>query len=193
MSVRLINSQASTLTLAVTTARPNNYLVSTFETAGGNQAIGQRCVDYLQRVISGNESAYDSTHPPSIAISLVGNAVQANATLTCVSVIATNTVVINGVTFTAVDSGATGNQFVRSGTDSVTATNLAAAINASVTALVSGYVTAAASSNVVTVSSTNFGIYGNQVTLTTGGGTIVASTARLIAGAADATAQTLNF
>lgn len=185
--------QTSTLNVSIITARPNNWLVSNFETAGGNRAIALRVADYITRVLSGNESAYGSGNAPSIALSITGNAVRASATLTCVTVIATNTVVVNGVTFTAVNSGATGNQWNKGSTDTECATNLAASINASATALVSGYVTATSSSNVVTVYSTNYGIYGNQVTLTSAGGTISVSSARLISGAADATALTLSF
>ncbi len=185
--------QTSTLKVTLITARSNGWLTTNFETAGGPHAIAQRLSDYITRIQCGNELAYGTSQPPSIAMSIEGNAVRASGTLTCVSVIATNTVLINGVEFAAVNSGATGNQFVRSATDSVTATNLAAAINASVTALVSGYVTAVASSNVVTVYSTNYGIYGNQVTMSTTGGTITSSVTRLASGAVDATSQTLSF
>lgn len=185
--------QTSTLKVTLISNRDNGWLSQNFETAGGNRAIGQRLADYVTRIFSGAEASYAGVTPPTISMSIEGNAVRASATLTCVSVIATNTVVINGVSFAAVNSGATGNQFVRSGTDSVTATNLAAAINASASALVSGYVTAVAASNVVTVYSVFYGIGGNQVTLTTGGGTIAASTARLIGGAVDATALSLTY
>lgn len=185
--------QNSTLNVSIITARPELWLESNFETAGGKTAIAQRLVDYIQRIISGNELAYGTSQPPSLALSITGNAVRASGTLTCVSVIATDTVLINGVEFAAVNSGATGNQFVRTADNTVTATNLAAAINASVTALVSGYVTATSALGVVTVYSTNYGIFGNQVTMSTTGGTITSSVTRLAGGIADATAQTLSF
>lgn len=185
--------QASTLRITLVSARDNGWLTTNFETAGGSRAIAQRLAQYIERISTGNESAYSAGNPPSIVMNIKGNAVRASATLTCVSVIATDTVVINGVTFTAVDSGASTNQFVRASSNTTTATNLAAAINASATALVSGYVTATSSLGVVTVFSTDYGIYGNQVTLTTSGGTITASSTRLVSGAVDATAQTLNF
>ncbi len=181
------------LKLAVSTARPDSYLESNFETAGGKTAIAQRIVDYIQRVISGNESAMSTSIPPQIAISVQENEVRASGTLTSVSVIATNSVVINGVSFAAVDSGATGNQFVRTADNAVTSTNLAAAINASVTALIAGYVTASALSNVVTVTSVFYGLAGNTMTMSTTGGTITSSVTRLASGAVDATAQTLQF
>lgn len=185
--------QTSTLRVTLITARSNGWLSQNFETAGGPHAIAQRLSDYINSIQTGSESAYSAGNPPSIALNIKGNAVRASATLTCVSVIATDTVVINGVTFAAVDSAPSTNQFVRAVSNTTTATNLAAAINASATALVSGYVTATSALGVVTVFSTDYGIYGNQVTLTTTGGTIAASSARLISGAVDATAQTLNF
>lgn len=120
-----------------------------------------------------------------------GTAVAATGTLTLVSTVATNTCVINGVTFTAIASGATGNQFNVGGSDTITAANLAATINASVTALIPGYVTATSALGVVTVSSAFLGTAGNQVTLT-GGSNITASAARLTGGAA-AAANTYHY
>lgn len=181
------------LNLAITTKRPTADLTAKFETVGGKNTILQRIINYLESISGGCELAQDATHPPSVAISVQGNAVQALATLTCVSVIATDTVVINGVTFTARNSAPAANEFVRATSNTTTATNLAAAINASVTALVAGYVTATSALGVVTVTSAFYGLAGNQTTLTTTGGTITASTAALISGAVDATAQTLNF
>ena len=183
----------SVLNLAITTSRPDTYLVSTFEAVGGNRAIAERIKQYLERVATGSESALSSGNPPGIAVSVQGSAVRASATLTCVSVIATDTVVINGVTFTAVDSAPSTNQFVRAASNTTTATNLAAAINASATALVAGYVTATSAVGVVTVYSAFYSTAGNQTTLTTAGGTITASSSRLISGAADAAALNLTF
>ena len=50
--------------------------------------------------------------------------------ITLASVVATNTVTIDGVVFTAIASGATGTQFNVGGNDTATAVNLAASINA---------------------------------------------------------------
>ncbi len=183
----------STLKLKIASARPTNQLVASFETAGGSQPIGNRIINFITSLITGTEGALGRNAPPSIAISIQENEVQAHGTLTTTSAIATNTFTINGVTFTAVASGATGNQFNIGGTDTITATNIAAAINGSVTALVAGYVTATSAINVVTITSAFYGLSGNQTAIASGQGTIVASGARLTAGAADATAQTLNF
>lgn len=181
------------LTLVITTARSSQSLTNVFERVGPNHSVAQACSDFINSVQTGTELAQGTGQPPSIAISVQGNAVRASATLTCVSVIQGDTVVINGVTFTAKDATTTANEFVRAVSNTTTATNLAASINASVTALVAGYVTATSALGVVTVYSTNYGLQGNMVTLTTTGGTITASSATLIGGANDATAQTLNF
>ncbi len=183
----------SILKLKISSARPTNQLVASFETAGGNHAIAQRIVNFLESLQTGTELALGTGLPPAIAISIQENEVQAHGTLTLTTVIATNTFTINGVTFTGVASGATGNQFNIGGTDTITAANIAAAINGSVTALVAGYVTATSAINVVTVTSAFYGTSGNMTTLASGQASIVASAARLIAGAADPTAQTLNF
>lgn len=181
------------LKLAISSARDDTTLEQQFETAGGARQIAQRIVNYINSLFTGSESAMSSSIPPQIAISIQENEVQASGTLTCVSVIATNSVVINGVSFTAVDSAPGTNEFVRTADNAVTATNLAAAINASATALISGYVTASALSNVVTVTSVFYGLSGNQATMSTTGGTITSSVTRLASGAVDATAQTLQF
>jgi hypothetical protein len=77
-----------------------------FETAGGNRQIGQRVADYVERVISGNELAMSSSIPPQIAISIQENQIQATGSFTFSAVAtADDTVLINGVTFTAVASG----------------------------------------------------------------------------------------
>lgn len=183
----------SVLKLKITTGRPDTYLTSQFETVGGAKAIAQRIAQYVERVLSGNEKAASSSAPPSINIEVQGNQVQASGTYTFASVIATNTILINGVTFTCVASGATGNQFNVGGTDTLTAVAAAAAINASATALIANYVTASSALGVVTITSAFYGLAGNQTTISSPNGTITASGARLTAGAVDATSQTLNF
>jgi len=185
------------LNLVVTTARPDNYLTSTFETAGDKHAIAQRIVNYLQSLQTGSELASGTT-APSIAISVQGNAVRAAGTITFSGNLSANdTILINGVTFTAVASGATGNQFNIGASAALTIVAAAAAINASATALVSSQVSAAATSaTVLTITSLFYGVAGNQCTIAEGvdaGNVMTVSGARLTAGAADATAQTLAF
>jgi phage tail sheath gpL-like len=95
--------------------------------------------------------------------------VQATGTVTLSSMVANDTVTINGTTFTCVNSGATGNQFNKGGTDTITAANLAAAINASATAQVVNNVVATSALTVVTVTCKEVGTIGNLCTLAISG------------------------
>lgn len=116
----------------------------------------------------------------------------ASGTVTCATVIATNTVTIGGVTFTAVTGAAGANQFDRSGgTDTLVAAALAAAINASVTAGVAGCVTATSSGAVVTITAAQPGKIGNAITLASSGSTVAVSGARLANGAETLTSYTV--
>ena len=117
---------------------------------------------------------------------------KATGTFTLASVIATDVVLINGVTLTCVASGATANQFNVGGTDTITATNMAAAINASTSALVSEHVTASAAAAVVTITAKEFGDEGNAITISSPDSTITASGARL-SGGDDALVTTYSF
>lgn len=150
---------------------------------GNAKSTLQGIINILTKGIGGAEQM-------SIQVGLGG--VKASGTLTLTTAIATDAISINGVTFTCVASGATGNQFNLGADDAGDAANLAAAINASVTALVAGYVTATSASNVVTVSAKRAGLLGNAITLASADATIVASGARL-AGGLDGDTETLNL
>lgn len=194
------------LKVKIATARPENWLLSNFENSGGGTVSGdhsklQRLINFITSLHTGSESFYDGADlvpgtdaaaAPQVLFEIVEAETAASATLTFSSTVATNNFVINGVTFTGVASGATGNQFNIGASDAETATNAAAAINASVTALVDGYVIASAADEVVTVTSALPGIAGNQVTLTASAN-ITASLARLAGGAPDANATTVTF
>lgn len=182
------------LNLAISTRRDDATLKAAFETPGTTAAksIAQKIINFLTGVATGSELG-PSGSAPSIAISIEGQKTAASGTFTLDTVIATDVVSINGVSFTAVASGATGNQFNVGADDDETAENLAAAINASATALVDGYVSASAAGPVVTVSAVEPGIVGNTITIASADATITASGARLEGGAADATAKTLSF
>lgn len=123
--------------------------------ANNRMSSGLKLEDYITRVVSGINQG---------KIYVGVDSVVATGTVTLSSHVATNTVTVNGVVFTAVASGATGNQY-NVGTDAVTAANLAAAINASVTAKVQGYVVATAASNVVTINAIRPGVLGNLTTI----------------------------
>lgn len=123
-------------------------------------------------------------------------AVQASGTITFSGTGAANdTILINGVTFTAKASGATGNEWNVGASATLSAAALAAAINASATALVSGLVSAAAVSGVVTITALRAGVDGNAVTIAEGvdsGNAMAVSGARLTGGS-KGTITTLKF
>ncbi len=185
------------LKLSISTGRPSTYYNQKFETVKGKHSIATQLAAFIVSVSTGTEKAMSASIPPRIAISVQENEVRASGTISFSAVAtADDTLIINGVTFTAKASGATGNEFNVGVTATASATNLAAAINASGTALVSGYVTASSLVGVVTVTSAFYGLSGNQTTIAEGvdfGSVITVSGARLTAGAADATAQTLSF
>lgn len=108
---------------------------------------------------------------------------------------ASDTVLINGVTFTAETSGASGNQWNIGSSATQTAANLAAAINASATALASGTVIATSALGVVTLTSLLSGVIGNAITIAKGtdsGSVNTVSGARLTGGAAPTTVSAAN-
>lgn len=107
------------------------------------------------------------------------------------SVIATDVLAINGVSFTCVASGAGANEFNVGLDDAATAINAAAAINASATALAQQVVAVAVDESVV-ITSKQPGVVGNAITISTPDSTITPSGARLTGGA-DGTAYTLDF
>lgn len=97
---------------------------------------------------------------------------------------------ISGATFSG-GAAAANNEFDCTGSNAETATALAAAINASTTALISGQVSASASSAVVTITALHAGVTGNAITLATSDGTDLAvSGARLTGGSAGGSADT---
>jgi hypothetical protein len=167
-----------------------NYQRSVSSKYADVQAVSQ----LLQGVISGNVAG----SPPTVTVSIPENTARATGTFILTSAIATDAVSINGVSFTCVASGAGANQFNVGADDDETAENLAASINASVTALVAGYVTAAkttetASPATVTITSAFPGLAGNQTTIASADVTIVASGARLTGGAVDAGEKVYTF
>lgn len=141
---------------------------------------------FLQQLSSGVRNG-------SLAVTVDnGDGVAASKTLTGSTVAATNTAVINGVTFTAVASGATGNQFNVGGSDAITMANLAATINASASAGVAGVVTAAAVGAVVTVTAVAVGVVGNLIPISATGG-ITAGGSTLSGGSSSTNGTTLTY
>lgn len=118
-----------------------------------------------------------------------GASVAASGTIALSGVSTANdTILINGVTLTCVASGATNNQWNVSGTAALQATEIARAINASSTSLVSGQVVATkTSTSTVTITAVLKGITGNTITIakgTDGGSVMTVSGARLTGGVA---------
>lgn len=93
------------------------------------------------------------------------NGVTASGTITFSSIAAADTVTINGTVFTGTNGTPTGNQFKTGVTDTASATSLAAAINASATAVVVNNLLATSAAAVVTVTSKGEGTLGNLMTL----------------------------
>lgn len=185
------------LNLQIQSRRDDASLKAAFESPGAStkQSISQKIINFISGLSTGSELGPVGS-APSIAISIEGQAVAASGEFVLDTVIATDAVSINGVSFACVASGATGNQFNVGADDEETAANLAAAINGSVTALVTGVVTAAVTDDdpvTVTVTAVQKGLVGNAITIASADGTIVASGARLTGGAPDATAITLGF
>ena len=122
--------------------------------------------------------------------------VYASGTITFSAVASANdTLLVNGVTFTAKASGAGANEFNIGASATASATNLAASINASVTALVSGYVTAASAAGVVTVSAARAGTAGNTSTIAEGvdGGSVITVSGARLTGGTNGTVKTYAF
>lgn len=122
---------------------------------------------------------------------LTATQARANGTATCASVSVADTVTVRGVVFTAAaaENLATG-AFNQSSTDTVCATSLAACINASTNASLSGLVGAKSAAGVVTVYSIAAGTAGNAYTLaSSNGGRLAVSGATLANGAAVANNQ----
>lgn len=108
----------------------------------------------------------------------------ASGTATFASVIATNTLVIGGVTITATNSASpTSTQFTVGASDTITASNAVNTINALTT--LNKVVQATSSAAVVTIFSLIPGTIGNLITLSAGGGTITVGAA--LTGGSDGT------
>jgi len=138
-------------------------------------------IDYLSGLAGGNVSG-------ATLVFGVG-AVRAVGSITQTSTGAANgeTLTVAAVTFTARTSGATGNEWNRSDTVATSATNLAAAINASTDT--NPYVSASASAGVVTVTVLEPGVLGNTITITES----CSNTTRVTpVGGADGTSYTIN-
>jgi len=127
-------------------------------TGAGVKTTLARLLEMFEGLLSGAKSS---------RIRIITGAVKASGTITFTGNPANDeTLTINGVTFTAKTSGATGDQFNIGANVTAHATNLAAAINASTTAKIAGVVEATSELGVVTVKCKVPGKVGNVMTLT---------------------------
>lgn len=128
-----------------------------YTTGAGSPGAIEAIAAYLAR----------NAHNGSILLSYADTAISASTTGTFTGApVADQTMVINGVTFTAKSSGATGNQFNIGSTVTETAANLVAAINASTTAGIINTVRATYAAGVVTFYSVVPGSVGLNIPIT---------------------------
>lgn len=148
----------------------------------------------LQRMVNYFKGLFSGAYANGATIYLKVGEVAATATLTSTgAATAAQTFVLNGVTFTGRASGAVADEFNVSATPATQATNIAAAINASVTAGIPGVVTAAASSGVVTITAVEPGIEGNSLIITEGLSNVTLSSFATSATGANGTEYTLSL
>lgn len=142
--------------LIITSNGTANDFKSVCDLSPGQLPAAVNFLDYIGALTGGNQMA---------KLDFKVGAVQASGTITQTSTGAANneTCTICGVTFTAKTSGATGNEWNRNNTVSVSAANLATAINAS--ADLTGIVTALASEGVVTLTAVVPGLIGNGLVM----------------------------
>ena len=119
-------------------------------------------------------------------------AIAATGTVTCASVLAADTVTVNGLLYTAQSGTKAGNNtlFDMSGTNDQTAADLADSITNDARTGTLNDVTATATTNVVTCTSSVAGAAGNATTLTSSGATLTVSGAVFTSGADIVTSAT---
>jgi hypothetical protein len=142
--------------------------------AGNNLKFANRILRLFRGIAGGIRQAQ---------VDVLAGATQASGTLTLASVVSTNTCVVGLVTYTADTDFAVG------ASDTITAANLAAAINAD--ANQAGIVTATSANAIVTVKALPAGKIGNTIILT-GSANITASGAHLASGA-NGTKRTFTY
>lgn len=143
---------------------PNNS--TTASTPSGNMRVLKEIGFFISDLIHG---VWNSN------TLVIQGGVYATGTAVFSSVIATNTLVIGGVTITAVNSGATSVQFNVGASNTITAANAVTTINALTT--LNKVVQASSSGGTITIVSLVPGTIGNLITLSAGGGTITVGAA----------------
>jgi phage tail sheath gpL-like len=147
---------------------------------------GKICLNKLQTYLSSLAGGIESA-----TMELVLAAGVASGTVTLANVSVSDTVTIGGVVFTAVASGATGNQFNQGGTDTADAASLVTAVNANTT--LDGLILASNVAGVVTFTALEPGELGNVVTLASSNGTRLAVSGAVLAGGTNGTEYNFAF
>lgn len=193
-TVLLINGVPFTAKGSAATAGNNEFDISggtdTLDAAALATAINASTSTGVYNALTASSSGAVVTLTPAGAgagsncITVENLGVVATGTATCSAVDAADAIAINGQAITAHATTAANNQFVVGATDAATATNLAACINASTTAIVNKHVRALARAAVVHIFAKYGGIAGNAISLTTTDGTdlAVSGTGRLTGG-----------
>ncbi len=165
------------------------YINDTSGSQGLTQNIGNQ---------TGNTAAYVNDlqnylgkvfqDPGNAALMLsTASVAKASGTLTLSGVVATNTCSVAGTTFTAVASGATGQQFNVGASDTLTAVNLKNVINATVASTI---LVATSNGPVVTVTAADYGAMGNGFPIT--GGTHITASGSTLSGGVSPTYSLLT-
>lgn len=141
------------IVVSIDETQANNELDLIAET-GYVELAGLKLKNFVKLVTSGIRPATVQTK---------SNAVKATGTVTLSSHVATDTVTVNGIAFTCMASGATGNQYNVGADDTETAANLVTALNANTT--LDGMIIATSALGVVTLTALMPGELGNAITL----------------------------
>ena len=119
-----------------------------------------------------------------------GEAVAAHGTITLSSMVATDTLTVAAIVFTCETSGATGNQFNKGASDTLTAAAAVIAINANTH--LSPYIVATSNAAVITITSLIPGEIGNSIAIAISAHGSVSGSGLLTSGANATTYSSLN-
>jgi flagellar hook-associated protein 3 FlgL len=172
-------SQSVNNTLRLVLKTNSNSLTAALKQQGGPSAWYYRKLSSIFGMFSNGAYSANVTVTPTV--------VAASGTITLSAMVATDTIIVNGVTFTCVASGATGNQFNVGGSDTLTAASFVTAFNAATSTSIKNCVVASSVAAVITLTSAVPGNIGNCITQTCAAhGTV--SAARLAGGTEGVTA-----
>jgi phage tail sheath gpL-like len=149
----------------------------------GSWFNGKNLVDWMRSFVTGSRTGN---------MKVKVGAVQATGTITFSSLVADDTVTVNGVVFTAKASPSGANQFALGADDTAAAVNFAAKINASAIANIVSVLTATSALGVVTLTAICPGLQGNCNTIAISAHGSVSGSGRLTSGT-DGTAYDLTL